>query len=287
MAKKVNLKNINIDNGELNPVTIGYLNNRKKGPFLMIFVFAILIALLYYMPQVSNYINQYINPSAYQDNSINNNTKAEEKGVIKELKSTTTINVSNKVFSDFILNNTNITFKISDTNSLDNYYLITYDNSKTMLETLPITSNGQVLISKNNVSYIAIDIIENYVDKTEKESDLVSCVKDADKYEYTFEEDKLVSVKYEIEMTKSSLNESSYNENYEKFSTESGSVSPNGITTEISTTNENGVEGFIFIRTINLKEASMVSVNDENAFSYEALKDDVLNVMNDKGYTCN
>ena len=54
MAKRnKKLKNVQISNEELVPTTIGYLETRQKGPFLLIFIFAVLFATLYFMPQIT------------------------------------------------------------------------------------------------------------------------------------------------------------------------------------------------------------------------------------------
>ena len=76
MAKRKKLKNIQISNQELTPTTIGYLDSKQKGPFLLLFIFAVLFATLYYMPELTEYFSGKKVP---MDNTPSNAMMMKEK----------------------------------------------------------------------------------------------------------------------------------------------------------------------------------------------------------------
>ena len=97
MAKRKKLKNIQISNQELTPTTIGYLDSKQKGPFLLLFIFAVLFATLYYMPELTEYFSGKKVP---MDNTPSNATYDDE-GKIFIFNDETLITVNNIEFSKY------------------------------------------------------------------------------------------------------------------------------------------------------------------------------------------
>lgn len=107
MAKK---KQIVINEEELTPTTLAVVEDKKKvsilGIFWLFLIFAIFIVGVIYLPEISQYINNYFNPDVVtpdtpSDNK-NNTTDDDNKTTIKEYV------ISDKpeiIFEKFKINN--------------------------------------------------------------------------------------------------------------------------------------------------------------------------------------
>ena len=124
MAKK---KQIVINEEELTPTTLAVVEDKKKvsilGIFWLFLIFAIFIVGVIYLPEISQYINNYFNPDVVtpdtpSDNK-NNTTDDDNKTTIKEYV------ISDKpeiIFEKFKINNivvyeSNISFDIINTSN--------------------------------------------------------------------------------------------------------------------------------------------------------------------------
>jgi len=60
MAKKKNV-DIVITDKELTPTIIGKLDTKEKSPILLIFIFIIFIAVAIFLPDITSYVEDYLN----------------------------------------------------------------------------------------------------------------------------------------------------------------------------------------------------------------------------------
>ena len=236
MAKK---KQIVINEEELTPTTLAVVEDKKKvsilGIFWLFLIFAIFIVGVIYLPEISQYINNYFNPDVVtpdtpSDNK-NNTTDDDNKTTIKEYV------ISDKpeiIFEKFKINNivvyeNNISFDIINTSNeiLElanyNYFINLYDQNKKLLqrlmlrdevvspnETLKVTfsltdSNAYSLtilsISKDNYpAYVATADENNMATLT--------CTKDYEKVDYLLNNNKVyaISLLYEVGVDDANFN---------------------------------------------------------------------------------
>lgn len=236
MAKK---KQIVINGEELTPTTLAVVEDKKKvsilGIFWLFLIFAIFIVGVIYLPEISQYINNYFNPDVVtpdtpSDNK-NNTTDDDNKTTIKEYV------ISDKpeiIFEKFKINNivvyeNNISFDIINTSNeiLElanyNYFINLYDQNKKLLqrlmlrdevvspnETLKVTfsltdSNVYSLtilsISKDNYpAYVAIADENNMATLT--------CTKNYEKVDYLLNNNKVyaINVLYEVGVDDANFN---------------------------------------------------------------------------------
>ena len=284
-VKKKKLKNVQISNEELVPTTIGYLSSKQKGPFLLIFIFAILFATLYYMPQITNYVNKIFNPGLYAEMQEQNNYVEDSTGVMEELYSDLVLNISGVKFSNFQVSNDEISYKVDDSQSKDeftNYYLETYDKTESLLERIPIssTSISTLAINYSNIKYISISKYEDgkYPSVNLKESKL-TCTKDEESYEYEFQTGGLSKINYVFKMTRTDDNTTNFDEQLEKFELEA-SNNTNGVSVSFSQT-ENSFE---FTKEEDLLVTSTSSL--DNGYDYQTKAEQIAFEMSTKGYKC-
>ena len=284
--KKKKLKNVQISNEELVPTTIGYLSSKQKGPFLLIFIFAILFAILYYMPQITNYFNMIFNPTAYNESQIPANYVEDSTGVVEELSSDLVLNISGIKFSNFAISNNELTYSVDDSQSqgeFTDYYLETYDRNQKLIERLLIssTSVNTLVLSESNVKFISINHYAegSYPNVNLKDSKL-SCVRDEETYEYVFQTGGLTTINYTFKMTLTEDNTETYDEKLTKYETEAGSET-NGISILFSQYDN----GFDFNKSEDLLVTNTSTL--ENGYDYQTKADKIAFEMSTKGYKCN
>ena len=236
MAKK---KQIVINEEELTPTTLAVVEDKKKvsilGIFWLFLIFAIFIVGVIYLPEISQYINNYFNPDVVTPDTPSDNknhtTDDDNKTTIKEYV------ISDKpeiIFEKFKINNivvyeNNISFDIINTSNeiLElanyNYFINLYDQNKKLLqrlmlrdevvspnETLKVTfsltdSNAYSLtilsISKDNYpAYVATADENNMATLT--------CTKDYEKVDYLLNNNKVyaINVLYEVGVDDANFN---------------------------------------------------------------------------------
>ena len=173
MAKK---KQIVINEEELTPTTLAVVEDKKKvsilGIFWLFLIFAIFIVGVIYLPEISQYINNYFNPDVVtpdtpSDNK-NNTTDDDNKTTIKEYV------ISDKpeiIFEKFKINNivvyeSNISFDIINTSNeiLElanyNYFINLYDQNKKLLQRLMLRDE---VVSPNETLKVTFSLTDSNV----------------------------------------------------------------------------------------------------------------------------
>lgn len=308
MAKK---KQIVINEEELTPTTLAVVEDKKKvsilGIFWLFLIFAIFIVGVIYLPEISQYINNYFNPDVVtpdtpSDNK-NNTTDDDNKTIIKEYV------ISDKpeiIFEKFKINNivvyeNNISFDIINTSNeiLElanyNYFINLYDQNKKLLqrlmlrdevvspnETLKVTfsltdSNAYSLtilsISKDNYpAYVATADENNMATLT--------CTKDYEKVDYLLNNNKVYAISLLYEVGVDDANFNTLYGTYQAMQVSYNSIE--GVSSSIETINN-----VLSFRTIiNLNTIGDEKINLKTFYP----KDTDAKVMNfeltSMGYTC-
>ena len=308
MAKK---KQIVINEEELTPTTLAVVEDKKKvsilGIFWLFLIFAIFIVGVIYLPEISQYINNYFNPDVVtpdtpSDNK-NNTPDDDNKTTIKEYV------ISDKpeiIFEKFKINNivvyeSNISFDIINTSNeiLElanyNYFINLYDQNKKLLqrlmlrdeivspnETLKVTfsltdSNAYSLtilsISKDNYpAYVATADENNMATLT--------CTKDYEKVDYLLNNNKVYAISLLYEVGVDDANFNTLYGTYQAMQVSYNSIE--GVSSSIETINN-----VLSFRTIiNLNTIGDEKINLKTFYP----KDTDAKVMNfeltSMGYTC-
>ncbi len=288
MAQKKKIKNVQISKEELKPTTIGYLNNRSKGPFLLVIIFAALFATLYYMPEITEYVNKIFNPALYAEmqeakSAIND----DNTGMVEELSPSIKLNISGVIFSSFKLNGNELSFNVDSsaaTGEFENYYFETYDRSQKLLERVLIvsTSISSVELTYSNVKFIAIS---HYDEGTYPNVNLngskLTCTQNEEGYEYEFVNGGLATVTYANEMKKTDDNEDEYYAKLTKYDALVTNSSETGV--EHFLTNDDSY--FKYTKKVDLQAVSDSGL--EYGYSFNDKSNQIAFEMSTKGYKCN
>ena len=286
-SKRKKLKNVQISTEELTPTTIGYLNTRQKGSFLLIFIFAVLFVTLYYISDITEFINKMINPALYAEmQEAKNEINEDNTGKIEELTTTTHFNISGIKFTNFVIEGDQIKFNVDDgasTGDFSGYYLETYDRSSNLLERIPIMSTtvNSLNLHNTNVKALAINHYQTgvYPNITLKDSTL-TCELNDEIYKYEFVSGGVSKITYTITIKQTEDNESEYEEKLEKYNSKQSSYAE-GVEKYLA---DNEGE-FTYTEVVDLLVAG---TNDlENGFPYNTKASQMAFDMSTKGYKCN
>lgn len=293
MAKRnKKLKNVQISNEELVPTTIGYLETRQKGPFLLIFIFAVLFATLYFMPQITNYMNMFFNPELYEEMKNQKKFADDSTGIVEALTPDLVLYIYGTKFSNFAIKNNQLTYSVDNSSSktdFSNYYLETYDKDKKLMERvlIPSTSVTALDINYTNIKFISISHYkEGVYPSIVLDDSTLTCTKTNEElvytetYKYTYQKVVLATLDYNYKMTKKDNNTEEYNNMLNKF-TADAETSTDGVTSSLARL-ENGFE---FKKEENLLVLTQSSL--ENGYNYQIKADQIAFEMSTKGYICN
>ena len=230
MGKRNKKEQIVINNEELQATTLGYLEDEKKGPFGLIFLFLIFIVFAFFLPEITNYVNKLmgknttgiieptIDPTKKDDKDNN-----EEEAKMYDITDSLTFDYTSIKFSEFKKYEDNNKYYISfrlDNNSdkmidlsKSKYFIETYSEDKTLLErhifnytklntksyTTEIIELSYDEYNKANKIIISYKTLEDYPEVSlniDTNSEYVlSCSNSKNKLIYTFNKDsKLVRI---------------------------------------------------------------------------------------------
>lgn len=236
MAKK---KQIVINDEELTPTTLAIVEDKKKasifGIFWLFVIFAIFIVGVIYLPEISQYINNYLNPDVVTpDNpnkSDNNTTENDNKTTIKEyvINENPEIVLEKFKISNIAIEENNISFDIANTSNeiLEftnyNYFINLYDQSKKLLQRImlkdEVVSPNEKLkvtfsLTDSNVYSLTILNIskDNYpafvATADENNMATLTCTKNYEKVDYLLNNNKAyaINVLYEVGVDDANFN---------------------------------------------------------------------------------
>lgn len=310
MARK---KKIVITYQELTPTTLAIKKDKKKvsifGIFWLIVIFAIFIGGVIYLPEISQYINDYLNPeittpNTPSDDKTDDNSSDNNSNEIKEYDITTNpeIVMDNFKINNIKVENGKIVFDITNTGTdlLDfsqyKYFINLFDQNKKLLQRVMLhdeivaaneTINTSYDLVDSSVSVISLLIIDEkdypsfVVPASESNTATFTCTKDNEKIDYLLNNNKVYAISISYETLSSDPNFSALESSYRAMQATYNSVE--GVTSSVDINNNT-----LYFRTIiNLNIFKTNNVNIKNVY----LKDTdakVINFeMNAKGFTCN
>lgn len=318
MGKRNKKEQIVINNEELQATTLGYLEDEKKGPFGLIFLFLIFIVFAFFLPEITNYVNKLmgknttgiieptVDPTKKDDKDNN-----EEEAKMYDITDSLTFDYTSIKFSEFKKYEDNNKYYISfrlDNNSdkmidlsKSKYFIETYSEDKTLLErhifnytklntksyTTEIIELTYDEYNKANKIIISYKTLEDYPEVSlniDTNSEYVlSCSNSKNKLIYTFNKDsKLVRINDTVNYAND--NSSNYANaliNYRNQVANFNNI--DGISSslvEITT-------GFTVTTDVNVKTVNLNSVNNSNYYGIDAIPKEVKFEMESIGYSCN
>ena len=308
MAKK---KQIVINDEELTPTTLAVVEDKKKasifGIFWLFVIFAIFIVGVIYLPEISQYINNYLNPDVVTpgtpNKSDNNTTENDNKTTIKEyvINENPEIVLEKFKISNIAIEENNISFDIANTSNeiLEftnyNYFINLYDQSKKLLQRImlrdEVVSPNETLkvtfsLTDSNVYSLTILNIskDNYpafvATADENNMATLTCTKNYEKVDYLLNNNKVyaINVLYEV-----GVDDANFNTLYGTYQAMQATYnSIEGVSSSLETINN-----FLSFRTIiNLNTIGDEKINLKTFYP----KDTDAKVMNfeltSMGYTC-
>ncbi len=314
MAKKVKkVSNVVLENVELKPQVIGHIYQKKSNLGRVIFIFVCFILVVYYINDISVFINNLlgrntaitIGGNSSGNNKPNNvpnggNNSSTKEIIYYEFNNNLTISESSLVLNNFKLNNNKLTFDANNnTNALVNltnkkYFLELYTQNKTLLERIKVDFNSIEAGSKVSFnldvkeSFYYITIVEKSVDDYPSvnypfESGIMSftCSKNGEQVNYTFANEKLISLKHIL--NDSNINDANYLNRYNNYEREANTYnSLEGFTATFNGTDN----GYTFIVSIDLEKVGTNNLNNKYYYALNTEPKVVSFEMQTYGFTC-
>lgn len=310
MIKLAKKKQIVISEEELVPTTLAVVQDKKKanvfGMIWIFIIFIIFIAGVIYLPEISAYINSYLNPDVVvpstpsKDNKKEDDTKDETS--VKEYKIANDLEITEESFkiSNFNIENNTIKFKITNLTSevlelKDAHYFVNlYSDNKKLLQRIYL----QDILSPSSETDAAYDLIDSSakvislvkISEEEYPSHIVTvpeegvatltCTKNYEKVEYLLNNNKVyvTNLLYEVNTTDANFN-NLYN-NYQALQTTYNNIE--GVSSNI--TLENGLLSFKTI--INLSSVKSDTLNLKTIYPFGTDAKVIYFEMTASGYTC-
>ena len=310
MIKLAKKKQIVISEEELVPTTLAVVQDKKKanvfGMIWIFIIFIIFIAGVIYLPEISAYINSYLNPDVVVPNTPSKDNKKEDdtkdETSVKEYKITNELEIAEESFkiSNFNIENNTIKFKITNLTSevlelKDAHYFINlYSDNKKLLQRIYLQdiispsseADATYDLSDSSASIISLVKIseEEYpshiVTVPEEGVATLTCTKNYEKVEYLLNNNKVyvTNLLYEVNTTDANFN-NLYN-NYQALQTTYNNIE--GVSSNI--TLENGLLSFKTI--INLSSVKSDTLNLKTIYPFGTDAKVIYFEMTASGYTC-
>lgn len=310
MIKLAKKKQIVISEEELVPTTLAVVQDKKKanvfGMIWIFIIFIIFIAGVIYLPEISAYINSYLNPDVVvpstpsKDNKKEDDTKDETS--VKEYKIANDLEITEESFkiSNFNIENNTIKFKITNlTNEVlelkdAHYFVNLYSDNKKLLQRIYLqdilspSSEADATYDLSDSSAKVISLVkiseEEYpshiVTVPEEGVATLTCTKNYEKVEYLLNNNKVyvTNLLYEVNTTDANFN-NLYN-NYQALQTTYNNIE--GVSSNI--TLENGLLSFKTI--INLSSVKSDTLNLKTIYPFGTDAKVIYFEMTASGYTC-
>lgn len=310
MIKLAKKKQIVISEEELVPTTLAVVQDKKKanvfGMIWIFIIFIIFIAGVIYLPEISAYINSYLNPDVVVPNTPSKDNKKEDDTKdeisVKEYKIANDLEITEESFkiSNFNIENNTIKFKITNLTSevlelKDAHYFVNlYSDNKKLLQRIYLQdiispsseADATYDLSDSSASIISLVKIseEEYpshiVTVPEEGVATLTCTKNYEKVEYLLNNNKVyvTNLLYEVNTTDANFN-NLYN-NYQALQTTYNNIE--GVSSNI--TLENGLLSFKTI--INLSSVKSDTLNLKTIYPFGTDAKVIYFEMTASGYTC-
>ena len=310
MIKLAKKKQIVISEEELVPTTLAVVQDKKKanvfGMIWIFIIFIIFIAGVIYLPEISAYINSYLNPDVVvpstpsKDNKKEDDTKDETS--VKEYKIANDLEITEESFkiSNFNIENNTIKFKITNlTNEVlelkdAHYFVNLYSDNKKLLQRIYL----QDILSPSSETDAAYDLSDSSakvislvkISEEEYPSHIVTvpeegvatltCTKNYEKVEYLLNNNKVYVANLIYEVNTTDVNFNNLYNNYQTLQTTYNNIE--GVSSNI--TLENGLLNFKTI--INLSSVKSDTLNLKSVYPFGTDAKVIYFEMTASGYTC-
>lgn len=310
MIKLAKKKQIVISEEELVPTTLAVVQDKKKanvfGIIWIFIIFIIFIAGVIYLPEISAYINSYLNPDVVvpstpsKDNKKEDDTKDETS--VKEYKIANDLEITEESFkiSNFNIENNTIKFKITNlTNEVlelkdAHYFVNLYSDNKKLLQRIYL----QDILSPSSETDAAYDLSDSSakvislvkISEEEYPSHIVTvpeegvatltCTKNYEKVEYLLNNNKVYVANLIYEVNTTDVNFNNLYNNYQTLQTTYNNIE--GVSSNI--TLENGLLNFKTI--INLSSVKSDTLNLKTIYPFGTDAKVIYFEMTASGYTC-
>lgn len=310
MIKLAKKKQIVISEEELVPTTLAVVQDKKKvSVFGMVWIFIIFIIFItgvIYLPEISAYINSYLNPEVVvpstpsKDNKKEDDTKDETS--VKEYKIANDLEITEESFkiSNFNIENNTIKFKITNlTNEVlelkdAHYFVNLYSDNKKLLQRIYL----QDILSPSSETDAAYDLSDSSakvislvkISEEEYPSHIVTvpeegvatltCTKNYEKVEYLLNNNKVYVANLIYEVNTTDVNFNNLYNNYQTLQTTYNNIE--GVSSNI--TLENGLLSFKTI--INLSSVKSDTLNLKSVYPFGTDAKVIYFEMTASGYTC-
>lgn len=310
MIKLAKKKQIVISEEELVPTTLAVVQDKKKanvfGMIWIFIIFIIFIAGVIYLPEISAYINSYLNPDVVvpstpsKDNKKEDDTKDETS--VKEYKIANDLEITEESFkiSNFNIENNTIKFKITNLTSevlelKDAHYFVNlYSDNKKLLQRIYLqdiispSSEADATYDLSDSSAKVISLVkiseEEYpshiVTVPEEGVATLTCTKNYEKVEYLLNNNKVYVANLIYEVNTTDVNFNNLYNNYQTLQTTYNNIE--GVSSNI--TLENGLLNFKTI--INLSSVKSDTLNLKTIYPFGTDAKVIYFEMTASGYTC-
>lgn len=306
MAKKI--KNVVLDDTELKPQVIGYVYKKKSNLGRIILIFVALILVIYYINDISVYINKIIgkdSSSSIKDMANDENRKLpfekkEEEEKYKLYSNDLVMSLENLNITNFSYKDNTLSFfaynYTTDNIDLTNkkYYLETYNKDKNFIERFKIdfdlmeakAQKQFEVTTKSDFEYVdfVLKTVDEYpnINLTYTEDvAVITCKKNNDTIKYSFIKDALKNVEYEL------IDNNKDNNYYVRYaSTKEKSENYNkieGITSSFSS----NLSSYTIHINVDLTIASLENFNELYHYTKDEMPKVISYEMPTYGFTCN
>lgn len=310
MIKLAKKKQIVISEEELVPTTLAVVQDKKKanvfGMIWIFIIFIIFIAGVIYLPEISAYINSYLNPDVVVPNTPSKDNKKEDdtkdETSVKEYKIANDLEITEESFkiSNFNIENNTIKFKITNLTSevlelKDAHYFVNlYSDNKKLLQRIYLQdilspsseTDAAYDLSDSSASIISLVKIseEEYpshiVTVPEEGVATLTCTKNYEKVEYLLNNNKVYVANLIYEVNTTDVNFNNLYNNYQTLQTTYNNIE--GVSSNI--TLENGLLNFKTI--INLSSVKSDALNLKTIYPFGTDAKVIYFEMTASGYTC-
>lgn len=255
MAKK---KRIVINDQELTPTVLATIKERKFGFVGLILLFAVFGSVVFYLPEISKYVDAYLNP-VENIPTINNGKDDEDNEqeiVITEYPYSSSLEIKEKnifTFNTFNIVDNKLTFNVVNPNSVAlkfdsyHYFLEIFNEKDTLLQRIQLkdivvgaSANTSVSydLTDINVSYFTLVEIKEedypaYIVKTdENKKGTLVCTKGNEIVNYLLDDNKLYAIEDVFNVNNTDVNYATLWSTYQALSSTYNTI--NGVTSEVT-----------------------------------------------------
>lgn len=309
MAKKN--KKVVLEDIELKPQVIGYTYKKKSNIGRVIFIFIIFILVIYYINDISVFINNLLGKTTAQSikeqtNSDNkkdpNNDDDETEIVYNIFNGNLIINESGLTLNNFNSFNNILTFDANNETNLSidlskrKFFIETYSEDKTLLERFKVDFN---IIASNSKMSFSFDLSRPiyYLVLSEKsvndypainlgDSDtgisILTCTKGIENIVYSFRNNELSEITHTI--SDSNITDTNYYNRYNLFQNKTITYNNiDGITATFNST----LNGYTAVIDIDLQMINLNNISEKYYYGYKEEPKVVNFEMETYGFNCN